>query len=43
MGNNKVHALIQELVQEEWLRKEGRGYVVNVDEEELNSLKESST
>jgi S-DNA-T family DNA segregation ATPase FtsK/SpoIIIE len=43
MGNNKVHALIQELVSEEWLRKEGRAYVVNVDEEELNSWKESST
>jgi S-DNA-T family DNA segregation ATPase FtsK/SpoIIIE len=43
MGNNKVHALIQELVHEEWLRKEGRGYVINVDEDELNQWKESSS
>ena len=34
IGNNKVHALIQVLVEEEWLRKEGRGYVINVDREE---------
>ena len=43
IGNNKVHALIQELVDEEWLRKEGRGYAVNVNEEEINKWRESGT
>lgn len=43
IGNNKVHSLIQELVEDEWLKKEGRGYVVNVDAEELNKWKESGT
>jgi DNA segregation ATPase FtsK/SpoIIIE, S-DNA-T family len=42
VGNNKVHALMVELLQDEWLRKEGRGYVVNVDEEEINKWRESS-
>jgi DNA segregation ATPase FtsK/SpoIIIE, S-DNA-T family len=42
VGNNKVHALMVELLQQEWLRKEGRGYVVNVDEEEINKWRESS-
>jgi S-DNA-T family DNA segregation ATPase FtsK/SpoIIIE len=42
IGNNKVHGLIQELVNDEWLRKEGRGYVINVDDDELNKWKESS-
>jgi S-DNA-T family DNA segregation ATPase FtsK/SpoIIIE len=41
IGNNKVHALIQELLNEEWLRKEGRAYVVDVDEDELNRWRES--
>jgi S-DNA-T family DNA segregation ATPase FtsK/SpoIIIE len=43
VGNNKVHGLIKELVEQEWLRKEGKGYVVNVDEEELNKWRESGT
>jgi S-DNA-T family DNA segregation ATPase FtsK/SpoIIIE len=43
IGNNKVHALMIELLQEGWLKKESRAYEVNVDEEELNKWKESST
>jgi S-DNA-T family DNA segregation ATPase FtsK/SpoIIIE len=42
IGNNKVHALIKELVDEEWLRREGRSYMVNVDKDELDKWKESS-
>jgi DNA segregation ATPase FtsK/SpoIIIE, S-DNA-T family len=42
IGNNKVHGLIQELLQQEWLRKEGRSYMVNVDEDEINKWRESS-
>lgn len=40
IGNNKVHGLIQELLQQEWLRKEGRSYMVNVDEEEIDKWRE---
>jgi S-DNA-T family DNA segregation ATPase FtsK/SpoIIIE len=43
IGNNKVHALIKELVDEEWLRREGRSYMVNVEQDELDKWKESST
>jgi len=39
----KVTELLKQLVQEEWLSKEGRGYVINVDDEELNNWKESSS
>lgn len=39
IGNNKVHALMQELLEEEWLRKEGRSYEVNISQEELENWK----
>jgi predicted transcriptional regulator len=43
IGNNKVHALMIELLQEGWLKKESRAYEINVDEEELNKWRESGT
>lgn len=42
LGNNKVHALMQQLLEEEWLKKPGRSYEINVDEEELNKWKDES-
>ncbi|PKR82877.1 FtsK/SpoIIIE domain-containing protein [Heyndrickxia camelliae] len=40
MGNNKVHELIKELVEEGWLTKEGNRYVINVDQEELDKWRD---
>jgi DNA segregation ATPase FtsK/SpoIIIE, S-DNA-T family len=40
IGNNKIHALMIELLSEGWLKKEGRSYEVNVDEEELNKWRD---
>jgi S-DNA-T family DNA segregation ATPase FtsK/SpoIIIE len=42
LGNNKVHALMQKLLEEEWLKKPGRSYEINVDEEELNKWKDEN-
>jgi S-DNA-T family DNA segregation ATPase FtsK/SpoIIIE len=39
----KVTELLKQLVEDEWLRKEGRAYVINVDDEELNKWRESGT
>jgi S-DNA-T family DNA segregation ATPase FtsK/SpoIIIE len=39
----KVSELLKQLVEEEWLRKEGRAYVINVDEDELDKWRESGT
>jgi S-DNA-T family DNA segregation ATPase FtsK/SpoIIIE len=39
----KVTDLLKQLVEEEWLRKEGRSYMVNVSDEELNKWMESGT
>jgi S-DNA-T family DNA segregation ATPase FtsK/SpoIIIE len=39
----RVTELLKQLVEEEWLRKEGRSYVINVNEDELNKWKESGT
>jgi S-DNA-T family DNA segregation ATPase FtsK/SpoIIIE len=39
----KVHSMLKELLDEDWLRKEGRSYVVNVDQDELDKWRESST
>jgi S-DNA-T family DNA segregation ATPase FtsK/SpoIIIE len=36
----KVTELLKQLVEEEWLVKDGRGYKVNVDEEELSKWRE---
>jgi predicted transcriptional regulator len=36
----KVSELLKQLVEEEWLVKDGRGYKVNVDDEELNKWRE---
>jgi S-DNA-T family DNA segregation ATPase FtsK/SpoIIIE len=38
----KVTDLLKQLLDEGWLRKEGRSYVVNVDQEELDKWRESS-
>ncbi|MEH7116009.1 FtsK/SpoIIIE domain-containing protein [Neobacillus vireti] len=37
----KVHSMLKELLDEGWLRKEGRSYVVNVDQNELDKWRES--
>jgi S-DNA-T family DNA segregation ATPase FtsK/SpoIIIE len=42
MGNTKVQAMVFELVNEGWLKKEGRGYVIAVEEEELKKWRDSS-
>jgi predicted transcriptional regulator len=39
----KVTDLLKQLVEDEWLRKEGRAYVINVDQDELNKWMESGT
>jgi hypothetical protein len=36
----KVTNLLKQLLDDEWLRKEGRSYVVNVDQEELDKWRE---
>lgn len=36
IGIGKVTELMRQLVDEEWLRKEGRSYEINVDDEELS-------
>jgi S-DNA-T family DNA segregation ATPase FtsK/SpoIIIE len=36
----RVTDLLRQLVDEGWLRKEGRSYVVNVDQEELDKWRE---
>jgi DNA segregation ATPase FtsK/SpoIIIE, S-DNA-T family len=41
IGINKVTELMRQLVDEEWLRKEGRSYEINVDEEEVVKWKGS--
>ncbi|WP_076373183.1 helix-turn-helix domain-containing protein [Peribacillus simplex] len=33
LGNNKVHAMMVELVNEGYLKKEGRSYAINVNDE----------
>ncbi|MBT2724850.1 FtsK/SpoIIIE domain-containing protein [Bacillus sp. ISL-46] len=40
LGNNKVHAMMVELVNEGFLKKEGRSYAINVDEEELEKWRD---
>lgn len=40
IGNNKVNALMQELVEEEWLTRDGRKYKINVEESELNNWRD---
>lgn len=40
IGNNKVHSLMQELLEERFLDKDGRSYIINVDEEELNKWRD---
>jgi S-DNA-T family DNA segregation ATPase FtsK/SpoIIIE len=39
----KVTELLKQLVEDEWLRKEGRAYVINVSDEELDKWMESGT
>jgi S-DNA-T family DNA segregation ATPase FtsK/SpoIIIE len=39
----KVTDLLKQLLDEGWLRKEGRSYAINVNQDELNKWKESST
>jgi predicted transcriptional regulator len=39
----KVTEILKQLVEDEWLRKEGRAYVINVDQDELNKWMESGT
>jgi S-DNA-T family DNA segregation ATPase FtsK/SpoIIIE len=38
----KVTDLLKQLLDEGWLRREGRSYVINVDQDELDKWKESS-
>jgi S-DNA-T family DNA segregation ATPase FtsK/SpoIIIE len=40
IGINKVTALMKQLVEDEWLRKDGRSYELNIDEEELSKWRE---
>jgi DNA segregation ATPase FtsK/SpoIIIE, S-DNA-T family len=42
IGNNRLTALMRELLDENWLRKEGRSYVINVDEAELYKWRNNS-
>jgi S-DNA-T family DNA segregation ATPase FtsK/SpoIIIE len=39
----RVTEMLKQLVEEEWLRKEGRSYVININEDELNKWMESGT
>jgi S-DNA-T family DNA segregation ATPase FtsK/SpoIIIE len=39
----KVTDLLKQLLDEGWLRREGRSYVINVNQDELDKWKESST
>ncbi|MEH7374062.1 FtsK/SpoIIIE domain-containing protein [Neobacillus drentensis] len=40
LGNNKVHAMMTELLNEGFLKKPGRSYEINADEEELTKWKD---
>ncbi|MGE8022242.1 helix-turn-helix domain-containing protein [Peribacillus frigoritolerans] len=40
LGNNKVHAMMVELVNEGYLKKEGRSYAINVNDEELDKWRD---
>jgi DNA-binding IclR family transcriptional regulator len=39
IGNNKVHSLMQDLLEEGFLDKDGRSYIINVDQDELSKWK----
>ncbi|WP_347343235.1 hypothetical protein [Peribacillus frigoritolerans] len=40
LGNNKVHAMMVELLNEGHLKKEGRSYAINVNDEELDKWRD---
>ncbi|MBR8646316.1 hypothetical protein KEH51_28800 [[Brevibacterium] frigoritolerans] len=40
LGNNKVHAMMVGLVNEGYLKKEGRSYAINVNDEELDKRRD---
>ncbi|MGE7907931.1 helix-turn-helix domain-containing protein [Peribacillus sp. NPDC094092] len=40
LGNNKVHAMMVELVNEGYLKEEGRSFAINVNDEELDKWRD---